>query len=83
MLRWLASRLKEKLPAAWKATRKREDELEWRAKETAISREIMPADGSSNPAQRNERGLRHVPALRRATLRRVSSLSLTDGRGKE
>jgi hypothetical protein len=51
-------------------------------KETAISREIRPADGS-NPAQHNEQGLRHVPALRRATLRRVDSLSLTAGRGKE
>ncbi len=29
-------------------------------KETAVSREIMPADASS-PAQRNERGFRHVP----------------------
>jgi hypothetical protein len=43
-------------------------------------REIMPADGS-NPAQR-ERGFRHVPAFRRATLKRVGSLSLVDGRGK-
>src|ERR1700721_1686566 len=34
--------------SAWKATRKREDELEWRAKETAIAREIVPADGSTN-----------------------------------
>jgi hypothetical protein len=33
-------------------------------KETAVSREIMPADGS-DPAQRNERGFRHVPAYDR------------------
>ena len=41
-------------------------------KETAVSREIMPADGS-NPAKR---GVRHVPAYD------LSSLSLADGRGK-
>ena len=62
MLRLLASRLlKKKLLAAWKAARKRKMYLSGEPKETAISREIMPADGS-NPAQRNERGLRHVPA---------------------
>jgi hypothetical protein len=44
-------------------------------KETAVSREIMPADGL-NPADRDERGFRHVPAYRRATLRRVDTAYL-------
>ena len=44
----------KRLLAAWKAARKRgeneneEDESEWRAKKTAVSRKIMPADGSKN-----------------------------------
>jgi hypothetical protein len=63
MLRLLASRLlKKRLLAAWKAARKgRKMKVSGEPKETAISREITPADGS-NPAQRNERGFRHVPA---------------------
>jgi hypothetical protein len=39
------------------------------------SREIMPADGRK-PAERNERGFRHVPAYRRAALRRVNTAYL-------
>jgi hypothetical protein len=63
MLRLLASRLlKKRLLAAWKAARKGgKMNVSGEPKETAVSREIMPADGS-NPAQRNERGFRHVPA---------------------
>jgi len=34
---------------------------EWSAKKKRQSPEIMPADGS-DPAQRNRRGVRHVPA---------------------
>jgi hypothetical protein len=75
--------LKKRLLAAWKAACKRgKMNVSGEPKETAVSREIMPADGS-NPAQRNERGFRHVPAYRRAAFRRVGSLSVTDGRGKE
>jgi hypothetical protein len=48
-------------------------------KETAISREIMPADGS-NPAQRMNGDFGTSPLM---TVRQVDSLSLTDGRGKE
>ena len=59
--------LRKKLLAAWKAARKREKtkkkmmNLGGEPKETAVSREIMPADGG-NPAQGNERGFRHAPA---------------------
>src|SRR3984957_16802514 len=53
MLRLLASRLLKKLPAAWKATRKPQDELERKAKKRRQSREIRPADSSKYcPAQR-------------------------------
>src|ERR1700721_4545695 len=71
MLRLLASRLlNKKLPAARKATRKREDELEWRAKKRRQSREIRPADGS-DPALRNQQGFRHVPVLNLQTSRQL------------
>jgi hypothetical protein len=54
--------LKKRLLAAWKAARKRgKMSVSGEPKGTAVSREIMPADGS-NPAWRNERGFRHVPA---------------------
>jgi hypothetical protein len=48
MLRLLASRLlKERLLAAWKAARKvRKMSVSGEPKETAISRQMMPADGS-------------------------------------
>ena len=75
----------KRLLAAWKAARKRgkmkmkKMNLSGEPKETAVSRKIMPADGSK-PAQRNERRSRHAPAY---TVRPVDSLSLTDGRGKE
>ena len=83
MLRLLASRLlKKKLLAAWKAARKREDELEWRAKKRRQSRETRPADGNSNRAQPNEQGLRHVPALE-GNPQTSRSISITDGHGKE
>jgi hypothetical protein len=51
MLRLLASRLlKKRLLAAWKAARKgRKMNVSGEPKETAVSREMMPADGS-NPA---------------------------------
>jgi len=51
MLRLLASRLlKKRLLAAWKAARKGgKMNASGEPKETAVSREIMPADGS-NPA---------------------------------
>ena len=60
--------LRKKLVAAWKAARKRgkmkKMNLGGEPKETAVSREIMPADGGS-PAQR---GVRHVPAYDRHQL---------------
>src|SRR5215472_11291633 len=59
---------------------KKDENLSGEPKETAISREIMPADGSS-PAQRMNGDFRHVPAYDRQTW--GDSLSLTDGRSKE
>jgi len=60
--------LVKKIAAAWKAARKwgtmKKMNLSGEPKETAVSQEIMPADGS-NPAQRNKRGFRHVPAYDR------------------
>ena len=81
MLRLLASGLlKQRLLAAWKAARKGgKMNVSGEPKETAISREIMPADGS-NPCPAKERGFRHVPAYDRQT---SHSLSLSDGRRKE
>ena len=59
--------LRKKLLAAWKAARKREKtkkmNLGGEPKETAVSRENVPADGS-NPAQRNEAGISARPPLR-------------------
>jgi hypothetical protein len=81
MLRLLASPLLKKiLLAAWKAARKRRRmNLSGEPKETAISREILPADGSS-PAQRRNGDFGTSPLT---TVRRADSLSLTDGRRKE
>src|SRR6516165_9422732 len=61
---WLTG-CSKKLLAAWKAARKRgklkkKMNVGGEPKETAVSREIMPADGSS-PAQR---GVRHLARLR-------------------
>jgi len=61
--------LKKKLLAAWKRhangeKMKKKMNVGGEPKETAVSREIMPADGS-NPAQR---GVRHVPAYDRQQL---------------
>src|SRR6516165_9059190 len=50
-------------------TGKQKMNLSGEPKETAVSREIMPADGS-NPAQHDERGFRHVPAYDRQTTSR-------------
>jgi len=44
--------LAQKEPLAWKATRKGKLDVSGMPKETAISREIMPADGNNN-AKRN------------------------------
>jgi len=59
--------LRKKLLAAWKAARKREKtkkmNLGGEPKETAVSRENVPADGS-NPAQSNEAGISARPRLR-------------------
>ena len=59
--------LRKKLLAAWKAARKREKtkkmNLGGEPKETAVSRENVPADGN-NPAQRNEAGISARPRLR-------------------
>src|SRR6516165_2485409 len=65
---WLTG-CSKKLLAAWKAARKRgkmkkKMNVGGEPKETAVSREIMPADGGS-PAQR---GVRHVPAYDRHQL---------------
>ena len=74
MLRLLASRLlKKRLLAAWKAARKDgKMNVGVESQKAAVSREIMPADGS-NPAQRNGRGFRHVPAYDRQTSRQLIS----------
>jgi hypothetical protein len=59
--------LRKKLLAAWKAARKWEKtkkmNLGGEPKETAVSGENMPADGS-DPAQRNEAGISARPRLR-------------------
>ena len=59
--------LRKKLLTAWKAARKRgktkKMNLGGEPKETAVSRENVPADGSS-PAQRNEAGISARPRLR-------------------
>ena len=58
--------LKKKFPAAWKAARKRgktKKNMGGEPKETAVSRENVPADGS-NPAQCNEAGISAHPHLR-------------------
>jgi len=65
---WLTG-CSKRLLAAWEAARKRgkmkkKMNVGGEPKETAVSREIMPADGSS-PAQR---GVRHVPAYDRQQL---------------
>ena len=65
---WLTG-CSKRLLAAWEAARKRRKmkkkmNVGGEPKETAVSREIMPADGS-NPAQR---GVRHVPAYDRQQL---------------
>jgi hypothetical protein len=82
MLRLLASRLLKKgIAAAGKVgmRTKKDENLSGEPKETAISREIMPADGS-NPAQRMNGEFGTSPLM---TVRQVDSLSLADGRGKE
>jgi hypothetical protein len=58
--------LKKKFPATWKAARKRgktKKNMGGEPKETAVSRENVPADGS-NPAQCNEAGISAHPHLR-------------------
>jgi len=59
--------LRKKLLTAWKAARKRGEtkkmNLDGEPKKTAVSRENVPADGSS-PAQRNEAGISARPRLR-------------------
>jgi hypothetical protein len=64
----LAARLlkKELLPLGSGTQTKKDGNLSGEPKETAISREIMPADGSS-PAQRMNGDFRHVPAYDRQT----------------
>jgi hypothetical protein len=51
-------------------------------KETAISRQMKPADGS-NPAWRNKStGISARPRLTEGDPQKAGSLSLTNGRGK-
>jgi hypothetical protein len=63
----LAARLLKRglLPLGSGTQTKKDENLSGEPKETAISREIMPADGS--PAQRMNGDFRHVPAYDRQT----------------
>ena len=82
MLRLLANRLLKKIAGRLESgtqtgkmkMMKKMMNMSGEPKETAVSRKIMPADGSPS-AMNGEFGTSPVPI--------VSSLSLTDGRGKE